>query len=190
MIDDIYPMKERIPNYLTWSRVWIIPVIAILVLTRTDWANYLSAILFCLVALTDWLDGYLARKWQVQSDFGAFLDPVADKLLVVVLLILLAVQDPGFWMLLSVIIIVSREIVISALREWMAGMGMRDVVQVAPIGKVKTTLQMIALLLLLIADPGEVIYKLGLIVLVAAAAVTLMSMVQYLLAAAKSLGAR
>lgn len=180
-------MKEKLPNYLTWSRIWIIPLIAILVVTPGAWANYLSAALFCLVALTDWLDGYLARKWQVQSDFGAFLDPVADKLLVVVLLILLAVQGPGFLMLLSVIIIVSREIVISALREWMAGMGMRDVVQVAQIGKVKTTLQMIALLLLLLADPGALIYTIGLGVLVVAAAVTLISMIQYLLAAAKAL---
>lgn len=181
-------MKEKIPNYLTWSRVWIIPVIAILVLTPGDWANYLSAVLFCLVALTDWLDGYLARKWEVQSNFGAFLDPVADKLLVVVLLTLLAVQAPSALMLISVIIIVSREIVISALREWMAGMGMRDVVQVAPIGKVKTTLQMIALLFLLLANPGQALYIVGLIVLVAAAVVTLISMIQYLLAAAKSLG--
>ena len=68
-------MKQKIPNYLTWSRVWIIPVIAVLVVMPAGWTNYLSALLFCLVALTDWLDGYLARKWQVQSDFGAFLDP-------------------------------------------------------------------------------------------------------------------
>ena len=181
-------MKQKIPNYLTWSRVWIIPVIAVLVVMPGGWTNYLSALLFCLVALTDWLDGYLARKWQVQSDFGAFLDPVADKLLVVVLLILLAVQAPSFLMLVSVIIIVSREIVISALREWMAGMGMRDVVQVAPIGKLKTTLQMIALLFLLVANPGNALYIFGLVVLVAAAVVTLLSMIQYLLAAAKSLG--
>ena len=181
-------MKQKIPNYLTWSRVWIIPVIAVLVVMPAGWTNYLSALLFCLVALTDWLDGYLARKWQVQSDFGAFLDPVADKLLVVVLLILLAVQAPSFLMLISVIVIVSREIVISALREWMAGMGMRDVVQVAPIGKLKTTLQMIALLFLLVANPGNALYIFGLVVLVAAAVVTLLSMIQYLLAAAKSLG--
>ena len=181
-------MKQKIPNYLTWSRVWIIPVIAVLVVMPAGWTNYLSTLLFCLVALTDWLDGYLARKWQVQSDFGAFLDPVADKLLVVVLLILLAVQAPSFLMLISVIVIVSREIVISALREWMAGMGMRDVVQVAPIGKLKTTLQMIALLFLLVANPGNALYIFGLVVLVAAAVVTLLSMIQYLLAAAKSLG--
>jgi CDP-diacylglycerol---glycerol-3-phosphate 3-phosphatidyltransferase len=180
-------MKENLPNYLTWSRVWIIPVIAALVVTPGDWANYLSAFLFCLVALTDWLDGYLARKWQVQSDFGAFLDPVADKLLVVVLLILLAIQAPGFLMVLSVIVIVSREIVISALREWMAGLGKRDAVQVAPIGKLKTTLQMIALLFLLVADPGSWAYAIGLVVLYAAAAVTLVSMIQYLRDAAKAL---
>lgn len=180
-------LKQNLPNYLTWSRVWIIPIIAILVVVPGVWANYLAAFLFCLVAITDWLDGYLARKWQVQSDFGAFLDPVADKLLVVVLLILLAVQAPGFWMLLSVIIIVSREIVISALREWMAGMGKRDVVQVAPIGKLKTTLQMIALFFLLVADPDTLIFNIGLLSLVIAAIVTLISMIQYLLAAAKNL---
>ncbi len=182
-------MKENLPNYLTWSRVLIIPFIAVLVVVPGIWANYLAALLFCLVALTDWLDGYLARKWQVQSDFGAFLDPVADKLLVVVLLILLAVQAPSFLMVVSVLVIVSREIVISALREWMAGLGMRDVVKVAPIGKLKTTLQMIALLLLLAADTGSAIYQAGLIVLYAAATVTLISMIQYLLAAAKSLKA-
>lgn len=180
--------KQNLPNLLTWSRVWIIPIIALLVVVPGVWANYLSAALFCLVALTDWLDGYLARKWQVQSDFGAFLDPVADKLLVVVLLILLAIQAPGILMILSVLIIVSREIVISALREWMAGMGMRDVVQVAPIGKLKTTLQMIALLFLLVAEAGTAIFNVGLAVLVLAAAVTLVSMIQYLMAAARSLG--
>jgi CDP-diacylglycerol---glycerol-3-phosphate 3-phosphatidyltransferase len=179
--------KEKLPNLLTWSRVWMIPIIALLVVTPGAWTHYLSAALFCLVALTDWLDGYLARKWQVQSNFGAFLDPVADKLLVVVLLILLAIQAPGILMILSVLIIVSREIVISALREWMAGMGMRDVVQVAPIGKLKTTLQMIALLFLLVAEVGTVVFSIGLTLLVLAAVVTLVSMIQYLLAAASSL---
>ena len=182
-------MKEKIPNYLTWSRVLAIPVIALLVMIPFQWANYLSAGLFCLVALTDWLDGYLARKWHVQSDFGAFLDPVADKLLVVVLLFLLAVQAPAFFMLVSVIIIVSREIVISALREWMAGLGMRDVVKVAPIGKLKTALQMIALFLLLMADPGTWIYFFGSLTLYAASAVTFISMVQYLAAATEALKA-
>ena len=169
----------------------MIPLIAILIVmpATSDWANYLSAALFCLVAFTDWLDGFLARKWKVESPFGAFLDPVADKLLVVVLLILLAIQGPALLMVLSVLIIVSREIIISALREWMASIGMRDVVKVASIGKVKTTLQMIAIFLLLLAEPntGSNIYSLGLLALYAAAAVTLISMIQYLNAAAKSL---
>ena len=169
----------------------MIPIIAVLIGVPGQWANYLSAALFCIVALTDWLDGYLARKWKVESPFGAFLDPVADKLLVVVLLILLAIQGPAVLMVLSVLVIVSREIVISALREWMAGIGLRDVVKVASIGKIKTTLQMIAILLLLLADPytGSVIYQSGLVVLYAAAAITLVSMIQYLAAAAKSLKA-
>ena len=151
-------MKQSLPNYLTWSRVLMIPVIAVLILIPGTWANYLSAALFCLVAFTDWLDGYLARKWKVESPFGAFLDPVADKLLVVVLLILL---------------------------------GMRDAVKVAPIGKLKTTLQMMAIALLLLAEPfsGSSIYETGLVILYAAAAVTLVSMIQYLMAAAKSLSA-
>jgi CDP-diacylglycerol--glycerol-3-phosphate 3-phosphatidyltransferase len=184
-------MKQSLPNYLTWSRVLMIPVIAVLILIPGTWANYLSAALFCLVAFTDWLDGYLARKWKVESPFGAFLDPVADKLLVVVLLILLAIQGPEALMIVSVLIIVSREIVISALREWMAELGMRDAVKVAPIGKLKTTLQMMAIALLLLAEPfsGSSIYETGLVILYAAAAVTLVSMIQYLMAAAKSLSA-
>jgi CDP-diacylglycerol--glycerol-3-phosphate 3-phosphatidyltransferase/cardiolipin synthase len=145
-----------------------------------------------LAAITDWLDGYLARRWQQTSPFGAFLDPVADKLMVVVALILLLQNHPSVPMALSVIVIVGRELMVSALREWMAEIGLRASVAVSMLGKFKTTFQMIAVFLLLYQDPiGPIpIWEIGLMFLYAAVALTLGSMIVYLNAAWPALAGR
>lgn len=179
--------KEQIPNILTWSRVIAIPFVLLAAWLPGETARFLAVGLFIVIAVTDWLDGFLARKWQVSSDFGAFLDPVADKLLVAALLVLLAVKNPGVLMLVSVLIIVSREIFVSALREWMAGMGLRDVVQVSKLGKWKTTFQMLAIAILLGFAPGSAGASVGMVVLLVAAVLTLISLVEYVRGAMRSL---
>ena len=178
-------MKQSLPNYLTWSRVLMIPVISVLILTPGAWANYLSASLFCLVAFTDWLDGFLARKWKVESPFGAFLDPVADKLIVATTLVIIVEADERAIMALIAAIIIGREIAISALREWMAEIGARNIVAVSGFGKLKTTMQMVGLGCLLWWYPlfGVDVQRIGFWLLLIAAGLTLWSMVAYLRAA-------
>lgn len=173
-----------IPNLLTFFRILLIPIFVIIFFLPFNGNNVIVAILFLLAAVTDWLDGFLARRLQQLSPFGAFLDPVADKLMVAAALILLVLAYPYWWMALAGIIIVSREIVISALREWMAEMGERAAVKVSMIGKVKTTLQMLALLLLLLEAPYyNLVTLLGFILVWVAAVLTLWSMCIYLKAA-------
>ncbi|SHF16145.1 CDP-diacylglycerol--glycerol-3-phosphate 3-phosphatidyltransferase [Modicisalibacter ilicicola DSM 19980] len=173
----------NIPNILTLARILFIPLLVILFYAPYDWSLKLTAALFGLAALTDWLDGYLARRWNQSTPFGAFLDPVADKVMVAVALALLIERFDSIWLTLPALVIIGREIVISALREWMAEMGKRGSVAVSWVGKVKTTLQMIALLLLLGWAPGTLIAMLGVVTLYAAAVLTLWSMLQYLRAA-------
>lgn len=173
----------NIPNILTLVRIVFIPLLVILFYLPYAWSLLLTAGLFGLAALTDWLDGYLARRWNQSTPFGAFLDPVADKVMVAVALALLIERYETFWLTLPALVIIGREIVISALREWMAEMGKRGSVAVSWIGKVKTTLQMVALLLLLGSMPGTLIAQLGVVTLYAAAILTLWSMLQYLRAA-------
>jgi CDP-diacylglycerol--glycerol-3-phosphate 3-phosphatidyltransferase len=140
-----------VPNTLTIGRVVAIPALATAYVAPSGPAvACLPAFLFALTALTDALDGYLARRWDAQSPFGAFLDPVADKLLVCVCLVLLS-GTAGPAIALPTALIVSREIVVSALREWMAARGLGSRVAVGPWGKVKTAAQMAALQLLLLA---------------------------------------
>jgi CDP-diacylglycerol--glycerol-3-phosphate 3-phosphatidyltransferase len=141
--------------------------------------------LFTIAAITDWLDGYLARRLQQTSAFGAFLDPVADKLIVVVALVLLVQAIPTSWMAIAAVIIIGREITISALREWMAQLGNSGKVAVSMLGKLKTTAQMTALILLLYRKPiGDFpTLEVGLGLLVVAAGLTLWSMAVYLIAA-------
>ena len=141
-----------------------------------------AATLFGAAALTDWLDGYLARRWGQTTPFGAFLDPVADKLIVVTALLLLIDSHSNLWLTLPAIVIVGREIVISALREWMAEMNSRGVVAVSWLGRAKTTIQMVAIFLLL-ANPAELDRPwvlMGYALLYAAALLTLWSMVHYM----------
>ena len=178
-------MSWTIPNVLTLIRIILIPVLVIVFYMPGQWTYQLSAAIFGIAALTDLLDGYLARRLNQTSPFGAFLDPVADKLMVAVALVLLVQDNPAPLFAIPAAIIIGREIAISALREWMAEIGARTKVAVSIIGKLKTTLQMIAILLLLYKIPLGAFpaHTVGLVLLYIAAALTLWSMVVYVHAA-------
>lgn len=174
-----------IPNILTFARILIIPFFLLVYYLPFQGANVVTAILFTIACLTDWLDGYLARKLEQSSRLGAFLDPVADKLLVSVALVLLVGDYGTIWVTLPAAIIVSREIAISALREWMAEMGNRVSVRVSNLAKVKTFFQMLSIILLL-SQPVSLtsfIVIIGLILMYVAVGLTLWSMYSYLQAA-------
>lgn len=183
-------MNYNLPNLLTLLRLALIPVFVLVFYLPFGWAHVAVTAIFGVAAITDWLDGYLARRWGETSAFGAFLDPVADKLMVAVALVLLIervpVQGmPGILMAIPAAVIIGREITISALREWMAEIGERARVAVSVIGKIKTTAQMIAILLLLYREPivGFPTAIVGVICLYIAAILTLWSMILYLRAA-------
>ena len=178
-------MKLNLPIVLTLIRIALIPLFVVVFYLPFDWARPASAIIFSLAGITDWLDGYLARKLNQTSDFGAFLDPVADKLIVVVALVLIVQTDPRISVALASAIIIGREITVSALREWMAEMGKRAHIQVSWIGKFKTTAQITALIMLLYEVPLGFIpmYEAGYYFLQIAAVLTLWSMARYLVAA-------
>jgi CDP-diacylglycerol--glycerol-3-phosphate 3-phosphatidyltransferase len=149
-----------------------------------SWAHLTCAAIFAVAAITDWLDGYVARKYHQSTPFGAFLDPVADKLMVAIsLLLLVSVHHDSAWFVAAASVIVGREIIISALREWMAELGQRASVAVSLIGKIKTTLQMIAILVLLLDVHDWFLMELGYFALAGAAVLTLWSMFIYLRAA-------
>jgi len=174
-----------IPNILTLLRILLIPVFVAVFYLPVSWAGPGSALVFAVAGITDWLDGHLARRWEQTSSLGAFLDPVADKLMVAVALVLLVQAEPTALLALPAAIIIGREITISALREWMAELGARAKVAVSMVGKVKTTAQMVAILLLLIQQDllGLPIMTTGYVLLYAAAILTLWSMLVYLKAA-------
>ena len=174
-----------IPNLLTLARIGLIPVFVALYYLPIPWAAEATTVVFILASITDWLDGYLARRWHLVSPFGAFLDPVADKLMVVVALVLVLQTNPTPWMALPILVIIGREIAISALREWMAGFGARTDVAVSQIGKIKTTAQIAAIICLLFQQPlfGVPIYTIGIVLLYIAVILTLWSMFIYLQAA-------
>ena len=182
-------MKWNIPNFLTLLRIVLIPVFVVVFYLPVPWANAGVTAIFALAAWTDWLDGYLARRLKQTSAFGAFLDPVADKLMVAVALVLLVDVNPtpyaSAFLALPAAVIIGREIVISALREWMAELGERTKVAVSTIGKIKTTAQMLALLLLLYHQPMGSFPTVdsGFVLLYVAAILTLWSMLVYLKAA-------
>ncbi|SDL68094.1 CDP-diacylglycerol--glycerol-3-phosphate 3-phosphatidyltransferase [Franzmannia pantelleriensis] len=173
----------NIPNILTLARIAFIPLLVVVFYLPFSWSMPLAAGLFAVASITDWLDGYLARRWDQSTPFGAFLDPVADKLMVAVALALLIERYDVVWLTLPALVIIGREIVISALREWMAEMGKRGTVAVSWIGKYKTTLQMVSIFLLLGFSPGSLVANLGVFTLFVAASLTLWSMIQYLRAA-------
>lgn len=170
------------PTILTLSRIVAIPVVVGCYYLPYSWAHALAAVLFLLCALTDWLDGYLARTLSQVTPLGAFLDPVADKLMVCAAIVLVVGQGYVAHLVVPGIIIIGREVTISALREWMSELGKRASVAVSYIGKVKATIQMIALIVLLWYVPGDSVWILhtGVIFLYIAALLTLWSMVNYL----------
>ncbi len=178
-----------IPNLLTLLRILLIPVYVLFFYLPVTWQNEACALIFALAAITDWLDGYLARRLGQYSPFGAFLDPVADKLMVAVALVLLVEADPTPVLAIPAVIIIGREITISALREWMAELGARAQVAVSIIGKMKTTAQMAAIFLLIYRDAvwDLPVYTIGYVLLYVAAILTLWSMVLYLRAALPSI---
>lgn len=177
-------MKLTLPTWLTLLRIVMIPVLVLVFYLPYTWTNFASAAIFGLAAITDWLDGWIARRYQLESAFGAFLDPVADKLMVAVALVLLVEEHANLWLTLPAVIIIGREIVVSALREWMAELGARAQVAVSNLGKWKTAAQMLALVILLANPPLMTFWViLGYVLLIISAALTLWSMVHYLLAA-------
>ncbi|HEY3299352.1 MAG TPA: CDP-diacylglycerol--glycerol-3-phosphate 3-phosphatidyltransferase [Methylophilaceae bacterium] len=189
----------NVPNSLTLLRILLIPVFIGILYAPDTWLtmhekNLVATVIFALAAITDWLDGYFARILNQSSAFGAFLDPVADKLMVAAALVMLI--ELGRVGAFVTFIIIGREIAISALREWMAGIGERGSVAVAYIGKVKTAVQMIAILFLLYHDSldlgmGEInIQFIGRVLIVIAANLTLLSMAYYLKAAWPSMKAK
>ena len=181
-------MKLTVPTMLTLLRIVLIPVLVLVFYLPFEWTNFAAAFVFAFASLTDWLDGWIARRYNQFSAFGAFLDPVADKLMVAVaLVIVVSVKDgaQALWMALFSAVIIGREIAVSALREWMAELGQRAKVKVAGIGKIKTIVQMVALTCLLYQDNflGLPIFVIGEWLLAAAALLTLWSGLAYLMAA-------
>ncbi len=176
----------NIPNTLTLLRILLVPVLVVVFYVPFHNHLLVAAVIFGLAAVTDWFDGYLARRLGQMTAFGAFLDPVADKLMVVIALVLLVERHDTLMFTLAACVIIGREIVISALREWMAELGERTSVAVSYIGKIKTAFQMVAITALLAIDPAtneSWLLALCYLVLYIAAVLTLWSMVVYLKAA-------
>ncbi len=171
------------PNILTLLRIALIPILVILYYLPFGWANLACAAIFALACFTDWLDGFLARKLDQSTTLGAFLDPVADKLIVAVALVLLCVSYGSPYVTIPAIVIICREFVISALREWMAELGKRSNVKVSSLGKVKTAMQMSSIFVLLLAEQGTYISYAGIAALYVSALLTIWSMLIYLKAA-------
>lgn len=177
-------MKLTIPTILTFFRILLIPVFVLCFTWNLEHQRLICTLIFTLAAVTDWLDGFLARSLNQTSRFGAFLDPVADKLMVSTALVLLVMENPHIWFAVATAIIIGREISISALREWMAEIGKHSTVKVKWLGKVKTFVQMLAIILLIYRGP--VPYSpvdalvLGEFALFVAAVLTLWSMVLYI----------
>ncbi len=178
-------MPWNVPNTLTLLRIGAIPLIVLLFYMPYPWADPAAGLLFAAAGITDSLDGYFARRLGQTSRLGAFLDPVADKLIVAVALVLLVSQDTRALIVLTAVVIIGREITISALREWMAEIGERRKVAVSQLGKVKTVLQIVGLSMMLYHHrlAGVPIYSTGVMLIELAAAATLVSMITYLRAA-------
>jgi CDP-diacylglycerol--glycerol-3-phosphate 3-phosphatidyltransferase len=183
--DGIRPQASHwnLPNTLTWLRILMIPAILMLFyLLPYPWADPASCAAFALAGITDSLDGYYARKLGLTSRLGAFLDPVADKLIVAAALILIVSRDPRWFIALAAIVIIGREIAISALREWMAEIGARSKIKVSRLGKSKTIMQIVGLSFLLFRSSvfGIPVYQLGIVLTAIAVVLTLWSMIGYL----------
>ena len=173
----------NVPNTLTWLRILMIPAILLLFyLLPFPWADPASCAAFALAGITDTLDGYYARKLGQTSRLGAFLDPVADKLIVAAALVLIVSRDPRWFIAIAAIVIIGREIAISALREWMAEIGARGKIKVSLLGKYKTIMQIVGLSFLLFRQDlfGIPVYQLGIGLTAVAVVLTLWSMIAYL----------
>lgn len=178
-------MILNIPTVLTLLRIASIPVIVIIFYLPFDDARLWCASIFIGASLTDWFDGYLARKLDLQTAFGEFLDPVADKLMVVIILVLVVQGDPMIYIAIPAAIIIGREVFVASLREWMAEIGSRAKIKVSWLGKCKTGFQMAAMVCLLYNQDfhGVPVREIGLIAIYIASILTLWSMWQYILIA-------
>ena len=176
---------SHLPNVLTVARIVAVPLIVALFYWKHPWSNPLAAAVFIAAALTDTLDGYLARRLNITTPLGEFLDPVADKLMVATALVLLVSHDTTPLIVITAIVIIGREITVSALREWMAQLGARGKVAVSGMGKLKTTLQMTGLSMMMFRNDlfRMPVYEIGVYLLVIAAVLTLWSMGSYMRAA-------
>lgn len=181
-------MFKTIPNILTLIRIILIPVFVVLYYLPLHYAHYLAAFVFALACITDWWDGFLARRWDQTTKLGAFLDPVADKLIITAALVMIVAEPYYQYIVIATIVIISREIIVSALREWMAEIGSRSQVAVATIAKWKTLSQMLAVFCLIGYRPGEhiIIAIVGYVALYIATVLTLWTMFKYLYASRKA----
>ncbi|OGT29610.1 MAG: CDP-diacylglycerol--glycerol-3-phosphate 3-phosphatidyltransferase [Gammaproteobacteria bacterium RIFCSPHIGHO2_12_FULL_35_23] len=175
----------NLPTYLTLLRIALIPIFIIFYYLPWTWAKLFATLIFAFAAITDLLDGYLARKLKLTSKFGAFLDPVADKLIVTVVLVLLAANHHLPYLVIPIVVIIGREIVISGLREWMAELGKRARIAVSFMGKVKMVSQIFAIIFLLLSLPlaSNFFLIIGYIGIYLAALITLWTMIVYIKAA-------
>lgn len=175
-------MILNIPTILTLLRIASIPVIMVVFYLPIEDARLWCSLLFIAASLTDWFDGFLARRLNLQTAFGEFLDPVADKLMVVTILVLIVQADPAVYIAIPAAIIIGREVSVASLREWMAELGQRSVVKVSWVGKCKTGFQMLSIVCLLFNMDlyGVPIRTLGLVSIYIAAVLTLWSMWQYI----------
>jgi CDP-diacylglycerol--glycerol-3-phosphate 3-phosphatidyltransferase len=182
-------LEYNIPTYLTLLRIALIPLLVIVFYLPWPHANIACTVIFVVAGITDWLDGYLARKMGLETSFGAFLDPVADKLMVAIVLVLIVGQEANPCIAIPSAIIIGREITIASLREWMAEIGQRTKVKVSQIGKWKTSAQMLAIGFLLYGEDlvGVPIKTIGSGLLYIAALLTLWSMLNYLSAAMRAI---
>jgi len=178
-------IEFNLPTNLTLLRIALIPLLTVIFYLPWEYSNLACTLIFMFAGLTDWLDGYLARRMQQETAFGAFLDPVADKLMVAIVLVLIVQQQPNPYLAIPAAIIIGREITIASLREWMAEIGKRAKVKVSQLGKWKTTAQMVSITLLLYREDvaGIPVNSIGYGLLYIAAILTLWSMVNYLSAA-------
>jgi len=175
----------NLPNLLTLFRILLVPILVIVFYLPYQWSFYAAALIFILASITDFFDGYLARKLEQQTSFGAVCDPVADKLIISIVLILLVAEYKTIFFTIPALIIVGRELVVSGLREWMSEIGKSANVKVSMIGKIKTTFQMISIVILLYGTHGEAkwLVNMGFVLLYGAVILTLWSMFLYLKAA-------
>ena len=182
-------LQFNLPTILTLLRIALIPLLVVIFYLPWQYSNLACTLLFMVAGFTDWLDGYLARKWGQETAFGAFLDPVADKLMVTIVLVLIVQDIATIYISIPVAIIIGREITIASLREWMAELGKRANIKVSQLGKWKTSAQMLAITFLLYRGElfGWSATTIGLVLLYISAVLTLWSMINYLQIATKTI---